>query len=77
VDDVTPEQFTIVRLKAERDAAIAVAIHAGTSTFGLTDDDACRLVGRSLKAWLDPDVAEVTRRYGRAVRKAAGLGTDR
>jgi hypothetical protein len=74
---VTPEQFTIVRLKAERDAAIAVAIHAGTSTLDLAHDDACRLVGRSLKAWLDPDVAEVTRRYGRAVRKAAGLGTDR
>jgi hypothetical protein len=72
--EVATLRAEVDRMAAERDAAIAVAIHAGKSTFGLTDDQACQLIGRSFKAWLDPDSLAAVRPLAAAVRRSAGLG---
>lgn len=61
----------------ERDAAIACAVHGGRSTMGLGDAEAIACIGRSLAAWLKPEVASTRAGLARDVRRAAGLEVGR
>lgn len=64
------------RLRAERDAALAVAFHAGKSLTSLDEDTVYRMAGEAFRAWLRPDHEDrfrVTRPDSARIRREAGL----